>query len=1196
MFSPSPTFLRRAVAALFCLAGLELARADVWTFEQGGVRVEIDATRSGQLVRWTADSKTLLASPEAGGGPLTLTEASGARWSFAADSFSEFSDGDARGVKIVGRLAPEAGGAGAVGTEISYLLREGGRRIELAITHAGAPDRVIRDYSWTLPLGLRPRKRVFYLSDYGLEWETRYFYQLVVEPRSGTDVTAWGLMNEPDRNIWRHFALDQLGRDAYRLWKAAEDGNAPVTMHEGRSPAPAVQVFDEAGGITVEYPRLREAAPKSLRVDAAGGGKIEVAFWPSCVAPAPAAKTGAFGRHEIVLTAHASERAALDGQRALAERYAADFSPRPDPAAVLREETWITGAPLAAAQTVTGGWPIAAGELRDAGAVRVKAAGAPVAVQARPLAFWPDGSVKWAQLTFAVDAARAVADCPPPRVSLRSGKFVPVEISTAGAPAAPVASLSVSRGADGVVRVVNGDLRAEFGPGSGWWRSAEWRGVAVIDGRRQARLAYADYVNDPAKVFPFDHRAEGGVRDAGALKVDALTVEESGPLRAVLRLEGLTDNREPTRVVLRLEFVAGRPEIKITHTAVFRFKDPRRTFLTGLGLELPLATAATEGGSGVVQLAQPTIRLRRLLTDGEERPAAETPSGWLRAGGSRAGVTAIIRNFRQQAPKAISADYRDGLLRLELWPRDHAPMDVRRYSDTLHFAQLESGVIPAAGKWIDSYYAEDSFFGVARTHELALVFDSGVEPAREPARGEAVAADLQSPPLLYAGWERYDATRTTAFASGSAANWPRAWRAWSTLTRFFLWHRELHGWEGFWTYGDFQHRYQGGFGWIVPPEVLRRMPKEGLMAVRQMDNRAANDWCYDIGAYGWTNTEGLPNLFLQHEYLRHGERAVYFAAEQMARHSRDVIVRQEGRWLGRGTRHGVQPWSDGNHEERQTAATEYRLHYFLSGDGRTRDVIENLYQNVYTKGTVGRHASHSGRLPGLLFHWELTGDRAEGERLRRYVGQFVSDQGVYVSPSVRFPDATKAGEPSQLNDGGQFFQTFGGMHTLVEYHALTGDAALAAALIKMADATIARPIIENGSLGQGEYAWGPVAFAALHAADPASYRAFLARYLEADGWRSAYQPVSMNPAHWSGATGFMAKTVPLGFFWANWAPYVAAALPAGEVWTPKIAAEFDAYEQRGRSSKAGRSSWQSQFDGIPEIEAYLAPQQPWREP
>lgn len=1148
--------------------------ADGWSYRDADVDIAIDTKATGQITRWTVGGKTLVDNP-APASPLSRIGETD-RAAFVVQSATVLSP---RSIQLTG--SPNPGEPSAAQITLRYEIEEAGRRIVLTVDAPATTGP--KGYQWNLPLRLNPRKRIFYLSDHELPWDTRYFHQMTFQPRSTASHPS--LLPVPDRNEWRHFSLDQLSPNAYRLWKSEAADTAPLVMHEGRAPAPAVQLYDEQGGVMAEYPNFRDNTPASIRVDASGGGRIEVGF-----------RAG----DTIILTAQTSEQDALAAQAGLADRYRETFTPLPLADAILEEAPAIVNAPVTDNIHVTGGYSFAQGTLHDAGHVRIEINGAPVPVQTKSLARWPDGSIKWVLLSFPADASRAVAECPAPRVSLRNGKFLPVNISIAKAALAPSPGITVEKNSSDEVRVLNGGLEVTLAKGEHWLRRVVWQGVPLVDSSvpNLAATAYCEFLLNPGEVFPFDTAPRGGKPDRGTLRIDRVSVRESGPLRSVIHLEGLTTNQEPTRILLELEFIKDRPEIRITHTTVFRFKDPRRTFLTGLGLDLPLHAALLSADArGTTQLRQPTALLREkktgdtLLVEDSDRPGA------LRVGGAQAGMMAAIRNFKELAPKALTADHDRRRLRIELWPHDSAPMDVRRYSNYAHVAQLESA--PAQQEdWVEKgFYTTDPFFGVSRSHEILLTFDQGQENA--PAAAESAAADFQSPPLLYAGWGHYAGTEIL-LPSSTQEEAPRSWESWTRITRFFLYHRELHAWYGFWNYGDIRHRFRRGYGWTHPAEVLGRLvdgtlkDEPSVRNLRQLDYWPPNDWNYDNGAYGWTNTEGLPGLFLQHEYLRHGNRVVYFAAEAMARHARDVVIRQEGRWLGKGTRHGVQPWSDGNHEERQTTSTEYRLHYLLSGEGRTRDVVENLYRDVYTQDLVDRDASHSGRLGGLLFHWELTGDAEEARRLRRYMHAFVSEKGIHVSPSVNFPSAETTAAAPGLNSSSLFFHVFGAMHALIEYAQLTGDSQVNDALLKMASSLIRRPIVEKEILGRSEFTWAALAYAARHAPDPAPYRDLLGRYMEAYGWQNAYQPVTENPAHWSGPSGLMRVGVSHYFFWANWAPYVTQVLDGPEIWTPQIARDYAATEKRGSTFRPARLDWQSAYDAIPALDSYLGTQQPWR--
>jgi hypothetical protein len=773
------------------------------------------------------------------------------------------------------------------------------------------------------------------------------------------------------------------------------------------------------------------------------------------------------------------------------------------------------------------------------------------------------------------------------------------------APAHPVLRVESKKGS---AKIINGDWDVEFSTGAQWLHTLRYKNKSLLRTGAGQRQAYSDYLLNPQGVLPFQREAAGGERDAGTLRVESVAVEESGPLRAVVRLEGMTTNREPTRIILRVEVLAGRPELRLTHTAEFRFQDPRRTFLTGLGLTLPIVGAsdskANLSGQTVANfdeaIALQTSSEHSEITSkrGEQWQSSAPKSatrGWAQIENEQLEITGAIRNFRETAPKALAVDGASGALRFELWPQETAPMDVRRYSNYPHLSQGES--VTADENWVEeNYHSQNPFVGITRTHEMLLAF----WPKAAAPPPQTLAADFQSPPLLYAGWEMYQSSGVVLPAA-SQKEWPRAWQAWTNLANFWLWHRELHRWYGFWNFGDIRHYFQGGYGWTIAPETLAKnqpwkSPDAPLSRSEiKKDYQPPNDWAYDNGRWGWGNTEGLPNLFLQQEYLRHGNRAVYFASEAMARHARDVVTRHEGQWFGKGTRHGVQHWSDGNHEERQTTVTEYRLNYFLSGDGRSRDTINKLYDGVYSQTPVAIHAAHSGRLGGLLFHWEITGSPQEAKQLQNYVKLFLAPQGITISPSVKFPGPVAAGKPRELNGDSMFFHYFGGMHALIEYQQITGDLELSTAILKMADAALSTPgTVQRYERGRDGGLLPAVAFAAERAPNPAPYRKLLTDYILAGGWENVYQTAAENPAHWSGDTAFLSGGVAGSWFLNNWMPYLTASLEAPEIWTPEIAKKFEQREKDGSPGTRLRPGWQSEYDGIPALKEYLGSQQPWQ--
>jgi hypothetical protein len=311
------------------------------------------------------------------------------------------------------------------------------------------------------------------------------------------------------------------------------------------------------------------------------------------------------------------------------------------------------------------------------------------------------------------------------------------------------------------------------------------------------------------------------------------------------------------------------------------------------------------------------------------------------------------------------------------------------------------------------------------------------------------------------------------------------------------------------------------------------MGKLDVSRWRRQDYAPNQEWAFDNGRWGWNNTEGLPGLYLQNHYLRTGDRDVFFFAEAMARHFRDVDMRHDGMWLGQGTRHGVQHWSDGNHEERQTTHSEFRYVYCLTGDMRSRDFAEQLFQRVYSRRPVRLHAYHSGRLQGLLAWWEMTGSNDVAALLARYVPAFAVERGICESPYVQFPQVKCTAQDRDVNSGNMFFWTFGAGHGLLEYYYLTSDDRLRRALIRVADQTIQQRDPNNFRKA--------VIFAARHADDPKTYL----RYLENWARSSPYvlQVVPHNRLFYGGPHGMLQGSVSGSLFAMNDIPYLLSALP-----------------------------------------------------
>ncbi|AVR45613.1 hypothetical protein C7S20_10245 [Christiangramia fulva] len=100
-----------------------------------------------------------------------------------------------------------------------------------------------------------------------------------------------------------------------------------------------------------------------------------------------------------------------------------------------------------------------------------------------------------------------------------------------------------------------------------------------------------------------------------------------------------------------------------------------------------------------------------------------------------------------------------------------------------------------------------------------------------------------------------------------------------------------------------------------------------------------HEWKYDMGGYAWDNTELMPNMWLWYQYLRTGKEDVFRMAEALTRHTGEVDVYHAGPFKGFGSRHNVLHWGGGAKEVRIAQAALQRFYYYLTTDERTGDLM-----------------------------------------------------------------------------------------------------------------------------------------------------------------------------------------------------------------------------------------------------------------
>jgi hypothetical protein len=608
--------------------------------------------------------------------------------------------------------------------------------------------------------------------------------------------------------------------------------------------------------------------------------------------------------------------------------------------------------------------------------------GEAVPVQSRPLAYWPDGSLKWTAHAIPANAPLAA-----------EYRIAP------GSPAAPARPVNVTEDADSIT-VDTGVIRAVIGRK----REALIRSI-TRDGREIAR--------DGRLVCRRQDSAEAAAAKVETFQgeISAVTVEQSGPVRAVVRIEGrhAGSGRSWLPFTVRLYFHAGGDMVRLMHTILFD-GEAAKDYISGLGVTfaVPLAGAPHdrhvrfsgqddglfgEAVRGVTGLRRdPGEAVRQAQVDGRATPPLaewdkavpdrlqyipayadwtlvqptcdgfeirkRTHEGctWLtsargqRAGGlgyigtPTGGVAFGLRNFWQSYPAQLDVRGATGdvaEVTVWMWAPEAGAMDLRPYHDGLGmdtFAKQYNGGLEIT--YEDYEPGFNSPEGVGRTSELHL-WCVAATPAR--AQLAAMQGVLVAPPLLASSpahlhrcevfgslWSPVDRSTPARTAVEDRL---------AELFDFYRGQQEQRRWYGFWNYGDVMHAYDAD----------------------------RHEWRYDIGGYAWDNSELSTDIWLWLYFLSAGRADVFRFAEAMTRHTGEVDVHHVGRFAPLGSRHNVQHWGCSAKQLRIATALNRRYYYYLTGDERVGDLMREQIEagHALVRIPPGRKLS-SAQNPGDL--------------------------------------------------------------------------------------------------------------------------------------------------------------------------------------------------------------------------------------
>ncbi len=608
---------------------------------------------------------------------------------------------------------------------------------------------------------------------------------------------------------------------------------------------------------------------------------------------------------------------------------------------------WLDGNPPGVQDGVNWGVPWPKGVVKKDQPLALKMAdGNAVAVQSWPLAYWPDGSIKWSGMAMTTS----------PQIA------GPLTVSVGDGPAAPHAITTTDDAQ--AIEVDTGAVRCRF-PKQGSFLIESM----FVGGRKVAEngklIVQAEDRTD---------QAQGILRTVGyTSKISKVTLEQSGPIRTVVKVEGMhaadKGDRQWLPFVMRFYFYGGAGSIRMVHTFIYD-GDQYKDFIKGMGISfsVPFKEELHNRhvrfvGDGTGAWCQPVRLLpgyrnalsaeqyaahlagKRMpnMDQFQNRTAMESVavyndmrltqlgpdsfsidkrtsdrSSWLHVNNGKrslglavladvsGGIAVGVKDFWQKYPASLEINHAAsdaGELKIWLWSPDADAMDMRTYDDVPH------GLTTNYEDWKPGW---GTAYGIAHTAEMTLWAFNAIPEDADVVKMAKIAS---APPVLVSTPEYYHSIPVLGQWSLPDRSTPTLRWVEDQLDQLYTFYHgqvEERHWYGFYDFGDVMHNYDFG----------------------------RHDWRYDIGGWAWANTELMPDMFLWYTFLRTGHADVFRMAEAMTRQTSETDSYHIGPFAPMGSRHNVNHWGDGAKQPRASHAMLKRYMYYLSGgDERLGDLM-----------------------------------------------------------------------------------------------------------------------------------------------------------------------------------------------------------------------------------------------------------------
>ena len=589
--------------------------------------------------------------------------------------------------------------------------------------------------------------------------------------------------------------------------------------------------------------------------------------------------------------------------------------------------------------------------------------GKSIPAQTWPMAYWPDGSIMWSG--HSISAAPDMAG--------------PLQIAV-GPASEPAVKIACTQDSEGIT-IDTGAIRARLPKqGSNLIESISIGDRKIAqDGKLICRL-------EDRSNFETAHT----VREEEFIsRIKTVTLEQQGPVRAVVKVEGdhklTSTDRAWLPFVVRFYFNAGMDSIRIVHSFVFD-SDGQKDFIKGLAISfsVPLREEVINrhvrfgGDEGMwAEPVKPMVG-RRIISTGSLGQVFP-----IQVAGKR--VPNLNQyDSREQQYIRDSADWDDYKLTQSSANGFVIEKRTQAKSSWLHAAEgkralglaflgdVTGGIAVDVKKFWQKNPASLEIHGATSSlGELRVWLWSPDAPAMDMRHYDVKGHGLD---MAYEDWKAgWDSP-----LGGANTNELTLWACSSVPANADLVKMAKAGAEPALLVCTPQYYHdQRAFGfWSLPDRstAVRRALEDQLETaaafyrdeveqrtwygfwdygdVGRMYDEIRHEWRYDIGGQGWNNTELLPDYWLWYTFLRTGRPDYYRLAEAMTRNTSEVDVHHIGRFAPLGSRHNVNHLGDGAKQPRISLAGLKRFYYFLSTDERTGDLMREQLTADFTYAAV----------------------------------------------------------------------------------------------------------------------------------------------------------------------------------------------------------------------------------------------------